>query len=302
MISSGPLAAVEAGGTKFICALSDTDGRILSQTTFPTRGPSETFAEMTSFFARAIEKYGVPAAGGLASFGPVQLDPALSDYGLIEATPKPGWTGANILGAVKDAIGAPVAIDTDVNAAALGEGLHGAATDVDDFAYVTIGTGIGVGVVTRREVRSIFPHAEMGHMRVPRFRNDTFRGTCPYHLDCLEGLACGPAIAARWGRPAPQLPFDHPAWQFASHYAAALCVNLTYCLRLQRIILGGGVMTPDFMLDRVRTDFAAMMADYALGPFATNPATYLVAPALTDPSPSIVGALDMARRVARRLD
>lgn len=300
MSSSAPFAAIEAGGTKFICALSAADGNILEQAHFPTRTPAETFGDMKRFFTRATDRHGVPVGAGLAAFGPVELDPAAAAYGRIGGTPKAGWSGADILGAVHEATGAPVAIDTDVNAAALGEGLHGAARNVANFAYVTVGTGIGVGVMLDGAVPRTFPHAEMGHMRIPRAPGDTFAGNCPFHGDCLEGLAAGPAMLARWQHPAEALDADHPGWSVASHYIAALCVNLTYMLRVERIVLGGGVMSPSFLLDRIRADFTRMMAGYATGSAAADPHAFLVAPQLTDPSPALVGAIELARCAAKK--
>lgn len=300
MSSSATFAAIEAGGTKFICALSAADGNILEQAHFPTRTPAETFGDMKRFFTHATDRHGVPVGAGLAAFGPVELDPAAAAYGRIGGTPKAGWSGADILGAVHEATGAPVAIDTDVNAAALGEGLHGAARNVANFAYVTVGTGIGVGVMLDGAVPRTFPHAEMGHMRIPRAPGDTFAGNCPFHGDCLEGLAAGPAMLARWQHPAEALDADHPGWSVASHYIAALCVNLTYMLRVERIVLGGGVMSPSFLLDRIRADFTRMMAGYATGSAAADPHAFLVAPQLTDPSPALVGAIELARCAAKK--
>lgn len=298
MSNNATYAAVEAGGTKFICALSGADGSILEQITFPTRTPAETFGDMKRFFVGAVDKHGAPIGAGLASFGPIELDPAAPSFGQIGATPKAGWTGADILGTLAEIAGAPVLLDTDVNAAALGESRCGAGQDVDDFAYVTVGTGIGVGIMQGGRVRQVFPHTEMGHMRVPHAQGDSFEGGCPFHGDCLEGLACGPAMAARWGLPAESLDEDHRGWKFASHYIAALCVNLTYSLRVQRILLGGGVMSPNFLIDRVRADYTRMMAGYALGSHAADAQSFIARPLLTDPSPALVGAIEMARRAA----
>lgn len=299
MNTSPPLAAVEAGGTKFICAMSNREGRILRQANFSTSDPEHTFAKLAEFFENGKRDFGRPTGAGIATFGPVQLDPSKPKYGCIESTPKPGWSGADIRSAVARATGAPVMMETDVNGAALGEGVSGgAAHDVQDFAYVTIGTGIGVGIVAGGKVRTTYPHTEMGHVRVPRAPGDSFPGVCPYHSDCLEGLASGTSMAARWGQPARNLTKNHEAWTMASHYAAALCVNLSYAFRPQRIVLGGGVMTPPFMIERIREAFRSMMADYAPGPFASDPKSYLVTPRHVDPSPAIVGALSMARRMS----
>ncbi len=300
MSSNTNVAAVEAGGTKFICALADERGQILEQTTFPTRAPAETFDDMARFFRSAADVHGAPATAGLASFGPIELDPGAASYGRIGRTPKPGWDGADIRGALAAATGASVVLDTDVNAAALGESLCGAAVDVRDFAYVTVGTGIGIGIVLDRAVRTVFPHTEMGHIRVPHASGDDFAGVCPFHGDCLEGLASGPAMRARWQQGAEMLAADHPGWRFASHYIAALCVNLTYSLRVERILLGGGVMSPAFLLPRIRADVARMLGGYALGARTSDLDSFIVAPKLVDPSPALVGAIAMAQGAVSR--
>ncbi|MGF7150250.1 fructokinase [Sphingomonas zeicaulis] len=293
-------AAVEAGGTKFICAFVGRQGHVLEQITLPTLTPGETFAAVASFFEAAALRHGRPAAAGLASFGPIELDPSASSFGRILKTPKAGWDGADIRGALAAATRAPVAIDTDVNAAALGENLQGAARDVRNFAYVTVGTGIGVGIMLNGQVRSPFPHTEIGHIRVPRAPGDLFVGACPFHGDCLEGLASGPSMHLRWKQGAETLETDHPGWAYTSHYIASLCVNLTYALRLERIVLGGGVMSAPSLLARIREDFMRLMGGYAIGRHAADPETFLVAPVLVDPSPGLVGAIEMARIAAAK--
>ncbi|NMN05039.1 MULTISPECIES: ROK family protein [unclassified Novosphingobium] len=292
------LAAIEAGGTKFVCALSTPEGDVLAQAAFPTRTPAETFADLADFFRAAQARHGDAVRTGLAAFGPIDLDPASPSFGCLVTTPKAGWSGTNIVRAVASAVGAPVVAETDVNAAALGEGLQGQATGLANFAYVTIGTGIGVGVVLDGQLRQTFPHPEIGHLQVSRAPGDGFAGTCPFHGDCLEGLASGPAMKARWGRAAEELAPDHPGWDMAAHYIAALCVNLAYTLRLDRIVLGGGVMSPPFLVDRVRVGFAGLMAGYALGPRAVATETFIMPTALLETSPALIGAMAMARRAA----
>lgn len=291
-------AAVEAGGTKFLCALVNDRDAVLAQTQIATSDPDTTFNEMRAFFQSAIAQHGQPVSTGLATFGPVDLDPQSQHYGCIQGTPKLGWDGANIRGALMEATGTPVAIETDVNAAALAEGHNGAAQDLSNYAYVTVGTGIGVGIVAGNAVLPALPHTEVGHIRVPHARGDDFAGICRYHGDCLEGLASGPAMKARWGEDAAGLAADHPAWTVASHYLAALCVNLTYMVRCERIILGGGVMNAPHLIARIRTNFSAMMAGYACGPFASDPESYIAPPKLLDPSPGLQGAVLLARTIA----
>ncbi|QQV77638.1 ROK family protein [Sphingomonas aliaeris] len=195
-------------------------------------------------------------------------------------------------------IDAPVAIDTDVQCAALAELRNGAGIGLDRLCYVTIGTGIGVGYADRHRMDTDGSRPEAGHIRVPRAPGDEgFAGACPYHHDCLEGLACGPAMAERWDVAAENLPDDHPGWDHQAHYAACLCVNLTYSVRPDRIVLGGGVMERPGLHDRVRAQFDRMMAGYALDRRSADPATFIAPPVLNEPSPGLVGALMLARTV-----
>jgi len=199
---------VEAGGTKFVCAVGDASGRILDEVTFPTTSPDQTLARAISFF----KAFSGLRAIGVGSFGPVDPRPGSPTWGFITTTPKPGWRNTDVAGILGRALNLPVAFDTDVNAAALGEKRWGAAQNVDDFIYLTIGTGIGGGGMFNGTLMHGLLHPEMGHIRIPHdLGRDPFPGACPYHGDCLEGLASGPAIAARWGVPGEQLPPDHPA-------------------------------------------------------------------------------------------
>ncbi|MBV8972244.1 MAG: ROK family protein [Sphingomonadaceae bacterium] len=283
------LAAVEAGGTKFLCALV-RDTVTIARMRIVTADPDATFAAVAAFFA---DRLGPIAAAGVASFGPIDLDPASPGYGRLTTTPKPGWSGVDLLGRVRAIVGAPVAVDTDVNAAAVAEARAGG---IDGrLAYVTVGTGIGVGVAERgRPLPGA--HAEGGHIRVPRAPDDAFAGTCPWHGDCLEGLAAGPALAMRWGVPAEALAADHPAWAVEAHYLAALCLSLTYLIRPERIVLGGGVAAMPGLHDRVRARFAALAAGYALDRHSARPAAYIVPPRLADAG--LHGALLLAEALA----
>lgn len=292
-------AGMEAGGTKIICALANRDGTVLAQTRLATTSPEENFPAIAQFFEMQSAKHGPITAGGLASFGPLELDPKSRQFGALTVTPKPGWSSFNVLGAFAEAIRAPAAIDTDVNCAALAELRHGAGRGLDRLCYVTIGTGIGVGIVEPGRTNRGAGHPEAGHIRVPRAPDDYFAGTCPAHADCLEGLACGPAMAARWGTPAEDLPHDHLAWTHEAHYIASLCVNLAYTVRPQRIALGGGVMEQSRLLAAVRAKFIAVAAGYALDRYSADAENYLCAPQLVDPSPGLVGAFELARDASR---
>lgn len=293
-------AAIEAGGTKIICAIASADGAVRAQTRLATGLPDESFAGMADFFSPQIARHGPIRAGGIGSFGPLDLDPASPGYGSLTTTPKPGWSAVNIRARFAQMIGAPATIDTDVNCAALAEARFGAARGLTRACYVTVGTGIGVGVVDQGRIYAATSHPEAGHMQIARAPGDDFPGICPSHGDCAEGLASGPAMKARWHHSAEDLPADHIAWTVQAHYIAALCLNLTYVLRPQRIVLGGGVMEHPALLGAVRTAFLRLAAGYALDRFSADASQYICAPQLRDPPPGLVGAIELARDVVIR--
>ena len=245
MSNSSPLlfGGIEGGGTKFICAVGTEKGEILAETRFPTTTPDETLARAIDFFKEQIQTLGPLAAIGIASFGPLDPRPASATFGHILPTPKPGWSNADIVGPLRAAFDVPIGFDTDVNGAALGEWRWGAARGLDTFIYLTIGTGIGGGGLVNGELMHGLLHPEMGHIPLPHDKAlDTFEGNCPYHGDCFEGLASGPAMEKRWGTKAESLPPDHPAWDLEAHYIALALRSFICTLSPQRIILGGGVM------------------------------------------------------------
>lgn len=258
----GFLGGIEAGGTKFICVVADNTGTVIDRCTIPTTLPSQTLAEVAEFFHAAESGKQRLEAIGAACFGPVQLDMRKPDYGCITNTPKAGWEHAPIVGFLRREFEIPIGFETDVNGAALGEGRGGAADSLRDYAYVTVGTGIGAGLVNGGRIVRGLSHPEVGHMRVPRHPDDQFAGTCPFHGDCLEGLASGPALAARWGLDPRRLPDDHPAWRLQAHYLACLCHNLTGVFAPERILLGGGVMRRHGLIERVRERFLELAGDY----------------------------------------
>src|SRR5688572_4415011 len=219
--------AIEAGGTKFVCG-AGTGPDDLDFIQFPTTSPAETIARAIDFF-----KGKQLAAVGIASFGPVDLK-----TGFITASPKAGWNNVDFVGTVRKALALPVGFDTDVNGAALAEARWGAAQGIDDFVYITVGTGIGGGAIVNGKLVHGRLHPEMGHVRIPRDPTDSHPGSCPFHIDCLEGLAAGPALQARWGT-ASELPPAHPAWKLEAHYLALGIANLACTLSPQRIVLGG---------------------------------------------------------------
>lgn len=253
------LGAIEAGGTKFICGIG-TGPDDLRTAQFPTSTPEITLAAVIEFFRREGDRFD---AIGIGSFGPVDLDPSSPNYGHITSTPKVGWQDFDLAGTVQRALDAPVNFDTDVNAAILGEARWGAARGLDDAVYLTIGTGIGGGVLAHGRLVHGLLHPEIGHLHLPHDKaRDPFEGICPYHGDCFEGLACGPALQARWKQPALTLPPDHPAWELEAHYLALALMNLTVTLSPRRIILGGGVMQQPRLFDLLRKEFARIMNGY----------------------------------------
>jgi len=283
---SALVGGVEAGGTKFVCALG-RDGEIVAETRIATTSPAETLAAALAFF----KHQGSPAALGVASFGPIDLDERSPTHGFITTTPKPGWAHTDVAGPLRRALGVPVAFDTDVNAAALAEQRWGAARDAGSVVYVTVGTGIGGGaVVNGRPVHGL-AHPEMGHARIPHDRAaDPFAGACPHHGDCWEGLAAAPALAARWGVSPQSLPDDHPAWALEAHYLALGLANIILTLSPERLVLGGGVLARSGLLERVRIDVRGLIGDYVRS-------ADIVPPALGNRS-GVLGALALAADLA----
>ncbi len=242
------LGAIEAGGTKFVLGVGYGADDIHDQQQIATRDPETTLAEAIAFFRR----YPGLAAIGIGSFGPLERDSRDPRWGHILATPKPGWSDCDLAGHVKRALNVPVAFDTDVNAAALAEARIGAARDAGASVYVTIGTGIGGGVIADGRIVGGRGHPELGHMKPRRAADDRdFVGTCPFHGDCLEGLASGPAISARWGQSLSQLAPDHPAHGIIAAYLAEMCNTLRAALAPDAIVLGGGVMGTPGLFERI---------------------------------------------------
>jgi fructokinase len=287
---------IEAGGTKWVCAVGTGPDDVRAETRFPTTTSSETIARAIAFF-RDYQRTEALNAIGVGSFGPVDLAPHSPTYGFITSTPKPGWMNTNVVGALQQALAIPIAFDTDVNAAALAEHRWGAAQGCDIAVYITIGTGIGGGAVVNNHLLHGLLHPEMGHMRLPHdIERDHFPGACPFHGDCLEGLASGPALAQRWGRPAEQLPADHPAWPLQAHYLALALVNLICTLSPQRIVLGGGVMEQPHLIGLVQHEVQQLLNGYIRAPAILDDITgYIVTPGLGNRA-GMLGALALAAR------
>lgn len=261
------IAAIEAGGTKFVLGLlegasADVAPRILAKRRIPTGRPEETIAEAERWFSLVFGEFGPADALGVASFGPLAGRFGESGWGRIGPTPKLGWAGFDLPGALGAALGLEPAVDTDVNAAALAEGLWGASRGLRDHVYVTVGTGVGGGVVSNGALLHGAGHPETGHVPVPREPDDDYSGRCPFHGACLEGMASGPAVAERWGAPAESLPADHPAWDLEARYLASGFLPLVHVLATERIVLGGGLGAAPGLAERVRSRLSERLAGY----------------------------------------
>lgn len=291
---------IEAGGTKFVCAVATGPDDILAETRFPTTTPGETIEQAVAFFRRHQGSQGL-AAIGIASFGPVDPNPDSSTFGYITTTPKPGWAHTDLAGAIRQELSVPVGFDTDVNGAALAEHRWGAAAGLDTFVYLTIGTGIGGGCMANGKLVHGLIHPEMGHIRIPHDRErDPFPGVCPFHGDCLEGLAAGPAIEARWGGRAETLPADHPAWPLEADYLALGLVNIICCVFPQRIILGGGVMEQAHLFPLVRSRVQELLNGYLKTSLILDRIDeYVVRPGLGNRA-GVLGAIALAQQATQR--
>lgn len=287
-------AGIELGGTKCICLLASAPDDIREAVRIETTTPVETLAAIQAVLSRWHVSDGY-AAIGVASFGPLELDPRSARYGCIVNTSKPAWSGTDVLAPLRE-FGLPIGFDTDVNGAALAEGRWGGARGLDSYAYITVGTGVGVGSVVRgRTVRGL-GHSEAGHLRIPRLAGQTWPGVCPYHGDCVEGLASGPAIQMKSGRPGDQLDPSDPAWDEVVHALGALLHNLVLTAAPQRILLGGGVMSGQpFLIPRLRAALAESLHGYGAAPaIAEAGVAFLTAPALGDRAGPL-GAIALAQ-------
>jgi len=283
---------IECGGTKFVCATGDESGRMAARSEFPTTTPAETIARAVEFFRGQPEP---PRSIGIGSFGPVDLDPASSRFGYITSTPKSGWRDTDLAGAIGRATGVPVAFDTDVNTAALGEFRWGAAQGLDTFLYLTIGTGVGGGGMANGRLLHGLIHPEMGHIRVPHdVVADPYPGGCPYHGDCLEGLVAGPAIEARCGRRGETLAPEDPAWDLEAHYIALGLATWICTLSPQRIILGGGVMRQAHLFGRIHAKVLALLNGYIQAPEILEHIAQYIAPPALGGDAGVLGAIALA--------
>lgn len=286
---------IEAGGTKFVCAVGTGPDDLRAETQFPTTTPAETIGRAIAFFQEQPEPV---AAIGIGSFGPIDSDSASPTFGYIINTPKVDWANLDFAGMIRRALGIPVSFDTDVNVAALGEHRWGAARGLDSFIYLTVGTGIGGGGMINGELMHGLIHPEMGHIRIPHdWKADPYPGFCPYHGDCLEGLAAAPAVELRWGRSPETLPADHPAWTLEAHYLAMGLNNFICTLSPQRIIIGGGLMEQSHLLPLVRVKVQELLNGYVQAlQILEEIDNYIVLPGLGKRS-GVLGAIALADRL-----
>ena len=284
--------AIEAGGTKFNCIIASSPTEIVDEARFSTTSPEETIGTVLSFF----KKHAPLAAIGIACFGPLDLNPRSPAFGSITTTPKPGWSNTDIRGLIQRGMDLPVSIDTDVNAAAIAEGRWGACQGLDTFVYFTIGTGIGGGVVANGQPLHGLVHPELGHIVLKHDHQlDSYSGFCPYHADCFEGLACGPAMHQRWGQPAERLPSDHPAWDLEASYIGQALQSTICTLSPERIVLGGGVMQQFQLFPLIRQKTQTYLNHYVQSPAILERIDeYIVPPGLGTRS-GVLGALALAQ-------
>jgi len=286
---------IEAGGTKFVCAVGTGPDDVRAETRFPTTTPDETIGRAVAFFEEQRQHWPL-AAIGVGAFGPIDLRPGSATYGFVTSTPKPGWANTDFVGRLRAALAVPVAFDTDVNAAALGEHRWGAARDTDSCVYLTVGTGIGAGLIVNGQPVHGLVHPEAGHMLLRHdLAADPFPGACPFHGDCFEGLASGPALKQRWGRPAEELAGVDSVWQLEAHYIALALVNLICAASPQRIVLGGGVMQNDLLFPLIRRKVQTLLNGYVQSPAILQAIDrYIVPPGLGSRSGRL-GAIALAQ-------
>jgi fructokinase len=286
---------IEAGGTKFVCIVASDPDHILEQARIPTTLPGETLGRTIEFFQPFVSSRKINAIG-IGCFGPLDTVLTSPTYGYITNTPKPGWSSTDVRGAIQHALNVRVAIDMDVNVAALGEFKWGASQGSDPSLYLTVGTGIGGGYVTNGTLLKGLLNLEMGHLRIPHdLLLDPFPGVCPFHADCFEGLASGPAIQERFGTRGESIPDDHPFWEVEASYIASALVNYILTLSPRKIVMGGGVMGRAFLFPMVRRKVLDLLQGYVSHPdLLIDIGNYIVPPALGNRSGSL-GAIALAK-------
>lgn len=280
------IGAIEAGGTKFVLGIGDDNGKILDRLSLPTGHPAETLPQVIEYFQdKQVEAIGV------GSFGPIDINPESPTYGCVTSTPKPGWENYDMLGTLRHAFPVPFGWDTDVNAAAYGEAKWGAAQGLSSCLYYTVGTGVGVGVYSEGTIIHGLVHPEGGHVLTRRHPEDKFAGVCPYHGDCLEGMAAGPAIEARWGKKGHELPPDHAAWEMEAFYIAQSITSAILLLSPHKIILGGGVMQQQQLFPLIRQAVLRNLNGYVRSSSLLDHMDEYIVPPGLGPQAGLYGAL-----------
>jgi fructokinase len=297
MASEDIYGGIEAGGTKFVCVVGSGPENIAQKVRIETTTPEETFHNVIEFFQPHISAEKIKAIG-VGCFGPIDLNPESPSYGFITSTPKPGWRNTDVVRRLENALNVKVAFDTDVNAAALGEFQWGASRGLDPSLYLTVGTGIGGGLIKDGKPMNGLLHPEMGHIRIPHdLAADPFPGSCPYHGDCYEGLANGPAIQKRFGQRGETIPDDDPFWKIEAGYIALALHNLILTLTPRRIILGGGILQRNFLFPLIRQKVLALLNGYVQhAAILEHIDDFIVPPALGSQS-GVMGAIALARTV-----
>lgn len=284
------LGALEAGGTKMVCAIGDETGKIFEQISIPTRIPEDTIPEIIDYFQKAqIE------ALGIGCFGPIDPDRQSATYGYITSTPKLAWANFNIVNAFEKTLKCPVGFDTDVNGSVLGEVTFGQAKGKSCVVYVTIGTGVGAGIYIEGKLLHGMLHPEAGHVMIQRREGDNYQGKCPYHKTCLEGMAAGPAVEERWGRKAVELKDWKEVWDLEAYYIAQALTGYILTLSPEMIILGGGIMHQEQLFPMIRSYVKEMLGGYIKTEELENMENYIVPASLNDDQ-GIMGALELGRR------
>ena len=294
------LGAIEAGGTKFVCAVGTSPDDLQAVTRIPTTTPEETLPQVIDFFRQQAKSEALTAIG-IGAFGPVEVRPNAPKFGWFLSTPKPGWQQIEFAGVVERELGVPIGFDTDVNAAAVGEHRWGSGQGLETFIYLTVGTGIGGGGLVRGQPIHGLLHPEMGHILIPHdLSADPFSGSCPFHKDCLEGLASGFAMEKRWAQKAASLPADHPAWALEAGYLATGLVNYILTLSPERIILGGGVMEQKQLFPLIRSQVCKKLNGYLDVPSITSDIESYIVPPKLGSKAGIMGAFALAQQAASR--
>jgi fructokinase len=287
---------IEAGGTKFVCAIGSGPEDLQNEVRFETTSPQETINRTLEYFKEQYLKQKLLAIG-IGSFGPIELNRESSNYGFVKSTPKPGWSNINICGLIEEELKIPIGFNTDVNAAALGEYEWGAGRGLNNFIYLTIGTGIGGGVMINGRLLHGLQHPEMGHIFIPQdIKSDPYEGNCPFHKNCFEGLASGPAMKNRWGKSPEDLNEDHKAWDLEVQYISLALTNYICTLTPERIIIGGGIMEQKKLLPLIHTTVKKMLNNYIqLEEITDNIEKYIVLPSLGNKA-GILGAIALAKK------